>query len=86
MKERVFSCAAVCAIDPVETGRKIRETRRNLGISVTEVSDFFLIARNSVYKWERGDSLPSIDNLYSLAWFFGVSMDQLVVGNRHTLE
>ena len=86
MNNCAYLCAAVCSIDPIKTGANIRNIRRSLGISVSEVADFFLIARNSVYKWERGESIPAIDNLYSLAWFFGVTMDQLVIGNRSTLD
>ena len=52
-----------------------------------DVSDFFGgMARNSIYKWERGETLPSIDHLYALAWLFRVSLDELVVGNRMSLD
>lgn len=85
MKQLCFY-AATCAIDPVKTGANIRNLRHKRGISVAALSDFFLIARNSVYKWERGDSLPSLDNLYSLAWIFDVTVDELLVGNRDALS
>lgn len=76
-----------CAIDLVETGKNIRRHRIRCGLSVSEVAEFFGgIARNSVYKWERGETLPSIDHLYALAWFFRVSLDELIVGNRESLD
>lgn len=79
--------ASSCAIDRIQTGKNIRRFRQSCGLSVMDVSDFFGgLARNSIYKWERGDTLPSIDNLYSFAWVFGVSLDELVVGNRESLD
>lgn len=76
-----------CAIDLVETGKNIRRFRQGRGLSVMDVSDFFGgMARNSIYKWERGETLPSIDHLYALAWLFRVSLDELVVGNRMSLD
>ena len=76
-----------CVIDLVETGKNIRKIRQGLGLSVMDVSDFFYgMSRNSIYKWERGETLPSLENLYALAWFFRVSLDELIVGNREFLD
>ena len=81
MKNVIY--ASSCAIDRIQTGKNIRRFRQSRGLSVMDVSNLFGgLARNSIYKWERGDTLPSIDNLYSLAWVFGVSLDELVAGNR----
>lgn len=77
----------MCTIDLVETGKNIRRHRIRRGLSVAEVAEFFGgIARNSVYKWERGETLPSIDHLYALTWLFRVSLDELIVGNRESLD
>lgn len=76
-----------CVIDLVETGKNIRRYRLMRGMSVQDVSDFFGgIARNSIYKWERGETLPCMDHLYALAWLFRVSLDELIVGNRESLD
>lgn len=76
-----------CVIDLVETGKNIRRFRLGRGLSVVDVSDFFGgMARNSIYKWERGETLPNIDHLYALAWLFRVSLGELVVGNRESLD
>lgn len=80
-------CSWMCAIDLVETGKNIRRYRQAQGLSVMDVADFFGgMARNSIYKWERGETLPSIDHLYPLAWLLRVSLDQLVVGNRESVD
>ena len=84
---RKFIYSWQCVIDLVETGKNIRRYRLMRGMSVQDVSDFFGgIARNSIYKWERGETLPSMDHLYALAWLFRVSLDELIVGNRESLD
>lgn len=37
------------------------------------------ISEQAVYKWERGASLPSIDNLLALSHLYHVSMEELLV-------
>ena len=67
-------------IDMFATGNCMRETRERLGYSVADVQAMLGFANpQSVYKWERGANLPSIDNLVVLAWIYGVKMDDLVV-------
>lgn len=85
MRKGIYSWQ--CVINLVETGKNIRRFRQMRGMSVMDISDFFGgIARNSIYKWERGETLPSMDHLYALAWLFRVSLDELVVGNRESLD
>ena len=36
----------------------------------------------AVYKWQRGDSLPTVDNLYALSVLFGTTVDEILVGDR----
>ncbi|MEE3400279.1 MAG: helix-turn-helix transcriptional regulator, partial [Eubacterium sp.] len=33
----------------------------------------------AIYKWQRGMTLPTIDNLVVLATVFGVTMDEIIV-------
>lgn len=35
----------------------------------------------AVYKWEWGKSLPTVDNLYALSRLFGVTIENILVGN-----
>ena len=37
-------------------------------------------SQQAVYKWQRGESLPSVDNLYALSRLFGTTMDDILVG------
>ncbi len=44
------------------------------------VNDF--ISKETVSKWERGEALPSIENLQALSRFYGVTMDEILNGER----
>ena len=62
-------------IDMVETGRNIHFLRQQAGLSVTDVQDYFGFDQpQAIYKWERGETLPSVDNLYALSSLLGEPM------------
>lgn len=65
-------------IDVTRTGANIARAIRDSVYSVGDVSDFLGISRSNVYKYLRGDVLPSIDNLYALSSLLNVSMNDLL--------
>ncbi len=72
----------VPVIDAAATGRNINSIRRSAGITVRQIQTKFGFATpQAIYKWFRGDSLPTIDNLVILANIFGVTMDDIVIVN-----
>lgn len=64
-----------------ETGRRIRDSRKALGLTMQDVIDrLYLGTPMSVWKWENGMNLPTLDNLVNLAEVFGCEpMDLIVV-------
>ena len=66
-------------IDPVMTGKNIKELIRNSGNTVAEVGRLLGIAdRSTMYKWLRGDALPGIDNMLALSMILGVSINEML--------
>ncbi len=64
------------------TGARIKELRMAKGITVIEISEFMGFAEpQAVYKWQRGESLPTVDNLFALSRILGTSMEDILVGN-----
>ena len=54
-------------IDLPATGANIRRLRQTKGLSVRDLQQFFgLEEPQAIYKWQRGQSLPTVDNLYAL--------------------
>ena len=55
-------------IDMAATGRRIHARREKLNLRVVEVAEAMgLGSLMSVYKWEYGQTLPTLDNLILLA-------------------
>ena len=55
-------------IDPVATGANIVRLRIQRGLSVRDLQAYFGFEEpQAIYKWQRGQSLPTVDNLYALS-------------------
>lgn len=63
-------------------GEKIRQLRRDQGMSQQVLSDKLGITSQAVSKWENGSSFPDISMLPSLASIFGVQIDDLFEYSR----
>lgn len=67
-------------IDPVATGANIARLRQERGLTVRDLQLFFGFEEpQAIYKWQRGKSLPSVDNLYALSRLFRISMNEILV-------
>ena len=74
------------AIDPVATGHNILNLRKERNLSVKDIQRYFHFDEpRAIYKWQSGQSLPSIDNLYALSALFDVPMDDIIVGNKQQI-
>ncbi len=71
------------AIDPAATGENIQKLRRERGLTVKDLQAWFHFEEpRAIYKWQKGESLPSIDNLYALSILLDVPMDSIIVGRN----
>lgn len=59
-------------------GERIKELRKNKGLSQEELGECFSISGPAVSKWEAGLSEPDNLTLIKLSNFFGVSTDYLL--------
>ena len=68
------------SLDAVQTGRKIENAIKQSGYSIRELQEMLgLSCPQPIYRWIRGRTLPSIDNLYMLSRILKVPMDELLV-------
>jgi len=66
-------------LDPQATGHRIKELRKQRNLKVSDISSYMgFESEQAVYKWQRGDSLPTVDNLFALSRLFGTTMDDIV--------
>ena len=56
---------------------KILSLRTGLGLSQEELAEKLEVSRQSVSKWETGQSVPDLDKFIRLADLFGISVDEL---------
>ncbi len=67
-------------IDLTATGANITRLRRAKGLTVRELQAYFGFEEpQAIYKWQRGKSLPSVDNLYALSNLLEVPMNEILV-------
>lgn len=57
---------------------KILHLRTARGLSQGELAEKLEVSRQSVSKWETGQSTPDLDKIIKLADLFGVTVDELV--------
>ncbi|WP_036612590.1 helix-turn-helix transcriptional regulator [Oribacterium sp. P6A1] len=65
-------------IDQEATGKLLRLAVKSSNYSVAEICKEMNISTTSIYNWFRGDSLPSIDNLFLFAELVGRKVDDIV--------
>ncbi|HKM34088.1 MAG TPA: helix-turn-helix transcriptional regulator [Lachnospiraceae bacterium] len=66
----------------MEFQKKLYELRKQKGISQEELADKLNVTRQTVSKWELGDSTPDLEKLRMLSDFFDISLDELVMGKE----
>lgn len=62
----------------MKLNEKIVFLRKEKNMSQVDLADALGISRQTVSKWENGDSLPDVTNLQALAALFEVSTDELL--------
>ena len=67
-------------IDMVATGANIKALVKQNKMKVTDVKDVFgFNTPQAIFKWFRGDTMPTIDNMVILAAMFQTTIDQIIV-------
>ena len=74
-------------IDLTATGQNIKNLRVSAGISVRDLQMIFGFTNpQTIYKWQNGDCVPSIDNLVILAAVLGVTIDEILVTDEEPVD
>lgn len=69
----------------MELSEKILQCRKALGLSQEQLAEQIGVSRQSISKWETGQSAPELDKLVILSRVFGISTDELL-GNSQANE
>ncbi len=69
----------VPVVDMKLTGRNIAALRARRGFSVRDLQLMLGFSTpQAIYKWQRGETLPTIENLAALACILSVSMEEIL--------
>jgi len=63
----------------MEFNNKLYELRKQKGFSQEELANRLNVSRQTVSKWEVGDSTPDMEKLVAMSDLFGISLDELVL-------
>ena len=67
-------------IDMAATGMNITRLRKNAGMAAKDLQKVFgFTTPQAIYKWQRGDAMPTLDNIVILAAVFGVTVDDIII-------
>lgn len=61
---------------------KLINMRKQKGMSQEFLADKLYVSRQTISKWELGETTPDLENLVALARFFEISLDELVFDNK----
>ncbi len=62
----------------MEFNEKLRELRKNRGLTQEELAQALFVSRTAISKWESGRGYPGIDSLKEISRFFSVTIDELI--------
>ena len=85
---RVNKMHIIPVIDMAATGINITRLRQNAGMTVRDLQEVFgFTTPQAIYKWQRGEAMPTLDNIVVLAAVFGVTVDDIIIyGNQNRLR
>ncbi len=69
-------------MDQVKIGRFIRAIRKEKNLTQREVAERLGISEKTVSKWETGNGLPEVSLMLPLCELFGISVNELLSGER----
>lgn len=70
----------------MEFNNKLYELRKQKGFSQEELAHRLNVSRQTVSKWEVGESTPDMEKLVAISDLFEVSLDELIKGEKNELK
>ena len=63
----------------MDFNNKLYELRKQKGFSQEELANRLNVSRQTISKWEVGESTPDMENLVAISELFEISLDELVL-------
>jgi len=72
-------------MNQIKIGDFLRKLRHEKELTQIQLADILFVSNKSISRWEKGKGLPDIDILIELARFYGVSLEELLVGQGNEM-
>ena len=67
-------------VDMVKTGKNIARLRKINNLTIKDIQDAMgFNTPQAIYKWMRGEAIPTVDNLVILSELFTATIDEILV-------
>lgn len=67
----------------IATGNNIARLRKEKGISVKQIQEVMgFNTPQAIFKWQRGETMPTLDNIVVLSELFHTTIEEIVVIER----
>lgn len=73
-------------MDQIKTGKFIAALRKEKGLTQAQLGDKLGVTNKTVSRWENGNYMPDVEMLSLLSEEFGVSINELISGERLAAE
>ena len=71
---------ASLVISVEETGKNIRKLRKERKVTVSEIQEVMGFREpRTIYKWQKGETLPTLDNMVRLSAILDVTIEEILV-------
>ncbi|MCR5024103.1 MAG: helix-turn-helix domain-containing protein [Lachnospiraceae bacterium] len=69
-------------LDTVATGHKIKTIMAKKKVAIKDISKAMNVSFQAVYRWQKGETLPTISNLYILGQLLETDVDDMLVAKQ----
>ena len=67
----------------IETGNNIVRLRKEKGMTVREIQEAMgFNTPQAIFKWQRGETMPTLDNIVVLSELFNTAIEEIVVKEK----
>ena len=82
LKGMIIMCTTI-RINMKETGNNISRLRKQKGIAIKQIQEAMgFNTPQAIYKWVRGETMPTLDNMLVLSELFNTTINEIVVKEK----
>ena len=70
----------------MDFGQRLKEIRKRNGLTQDAMAERLHVTRQAVSNWENNSNLPDLAMILQIAEAFSLSLDELILGENHTMN